>query len=435
MISKPVHSVRISGVTLLTGAATGQEPTSVLLRDGFISAFGDSARHEPVDEEFTADGCYLSPGFVDLYCNLREPGDSQKGSIASETLAAAHGGFTTVCAAPDSSPVNDSGAVTRLIREVASERSPIRIRPIGAATRGLQGELLSDMSGLVAAGCIAFSNAGQTFRDARVLRRCMAYARTFDYTLMLQPSNRALAADGFAHDGLVTARLGLLGIPEVAETTAVMELLLLAEETGVRLHLSQLSTARAVEMIADAQARGVSVSADVAMHQLVFTEQALAGFDSRFHVMPPLRSENDRQGLLAGVREGVVGAIVSQHQPHDPAAKRAPLGETAPGLSAIESVLSLGLVLVNAGELRLSELIRALTSGPSAILGETAGELRTGEQADLCVFDPAATWVASANNLCSLGKHAPLVDHPLPGVVRHTFCEGRQVWPVSGPTE
>lgn len=417
-------SLRFTGVTLVTGAGQADSATSVLVRDGVIAAFGERAEAEAADRVIDAAGCYLSAGFVDLYCGLREPGNNQKGNIASETRAAARGGFTTVCAAPDSSPVNDSGAVTHLIREVVSARAPIRVLPLGAATRGLEGELLSDMAGLSGAGCVAFSNGHGVLRSARILRRCMAYARTFGYTLMLQPTNRALAADGFAHDGLVTARLGLLGIPEVAETTAVMEMLLLAEETGVRLHLSQLSTARAVTMVAEAQGRGVAVTADVAMHQLVFTEQALAGFDSRFHVVPPLRSEADRQGLLAGVRDGVIGAIVSQHQPHDPAAKRAPLGETAPGLSSVESVLSLGLELVAAGELRLPELIRALTTGPSQILGESAGELKIGDSADLCVFDPGASWRATEAAILSMGKHVPRPGAAMTGVVRHTLSRG-----------
>ncbi|MBS3804301.1 MAG: dihydroorotase [Oleiphilaceae bacterium] len=423
-------SLTISGVRLVTGAGISEQTTTILIRDGRIAGFDKVAEAEAVDRTLVADGCYLSPGFIDLCCNLREPGNGQKGDIFSETRAAAKGGFTTVCSTPDSSPVNDSGAVTHLIRDTAASRSPVHVRPIGAATRGLEGELLSDMVGLSTAGCVAFSNASHVFANARVLRRCMAYAQTFGYTLMLQPTNAALAAGGFAHDGMVTARLGLSGVPEVAETTAVSELLLLAEETGVQLHLSQVSTARAVEMVAEAQHRGVAVSADVAMHQLVFTEQALAGFDSRFHVNPPLRSEADRQGLLAGVRAGVIAAIVSQHQPHDPAAKRAPLGETAAGLSTVESVLSMGLMLVADGELQLTELIRALTTGPSGILQESPAELKVGEPADLCLFDPTLTWLSDGAGIHSTGKHVPLPQQALPGAVRYTFCAGRQAWPL-----
>ncbi|SFL89116.1 dihydroorotase [Marinobacter zhejiangensis] len=430
-MSEQQTTVRIIHGRLLDAEHDGSVTASLLLQGGHIAAIGAEAELGDVDRVIDASGCLVSPGFIDLNCNLREPGNGQKGNIASETLAAARGGFSTVCASPATSPVNDSSAVTNLISDVAETQSPIRVLPLGAATRGLEGELLSDMAGLSRAGCVALSNAGAQMRNSRILRRCMAYARTFDLTLMLAPVNQALAADGYAHDGLVTSRLGLLGIPEVAETTAVMELLLLAEETGVRLHLNQLSCGRSVAMVADAQKRGVAVTADVAMHQLLFTEDALAGFDSRFHVRPPLRTEADRQGLLAGVRDGVIGAIVSQHQPHDSAAKQAPLGATEPGLSTVESVLSMGLELVNDGELSLQQLVSSLTYGPAGVLGETSA-LRVGQRADLCIFDPDASWQADDSSLVSIGKHAPVRHCPLKGVVRHTLCAGNEAWGPGG---
>ncbi|MGM0768488.1 MAG: dihydroorotase [Pseudomonadota bacterium] len=400
---------------------------ALVITDGVISALGEAAEGASADQIFDAAGSVVAPGLVDLCCNLREPGNGQKGNIGSETRAAAKGGFTTVCASPQTSPVNDSGAVTHLIRDVAQARSPIRVLPVGAVTRGLEGELLSDMAGLSAAGCVAFANGSQGVRNARILRRCMAYAQTFGLTVMFSPENQALAADGYAHDGLVASRLGLLGIPEVAETAAVMEMLLLAEETGVRLHLSQLSSARSVEMVAEARCRGITVTADVAMHQLLFTEDALAGFDSRYHVRPPLRTESDRQALVAGVRDGVIDAIVSQHQPHDTAAKQAPLGATEPGLSTIETTLSMGLLLVNRGELSLPALLAALTTGPAGILGETAA-LGEGAAANLCVFDPQASWTPDQHTLISAGRHAPMSGQALPGVVRLTLCNGRVAW-------
>jgi len=419
-----MSSLKITGGRL---ADTSTE-TTLLVRDGRIAALGDAAEKASADNVFDATGCLLTPGFVDLCCNLREPGNGQKGNIASESLAAAHGGFTTLCASPDTSPVNDSGAVTNLILDVAAKRSAVRVLPVGAITRGLEGELLSDMAGLAGAGCIALGNGARPVKNARVLRRCMAYARTFGLTVMFSPENQALAADGYAHDGLVASRLGLLGIPEVAETAAIMEMLLLAEETGVRLHLGQLSCARSVEMLADARKRGIAVTADVAMHQLMFTEDALSGFDSRYHVRPPLRSEKDRLALLAGVRDGVIDAITSQHQPHDSAAKQAPLAATEPGLSTIESALSMGLLLVERGELDMASLMRALTSGPAAVVGRSA-ELREGAAADLCVFDPKATWTLNETSLCSVGRHVPLPGKDVPGVVRLTLCEGQQAWP------
>lgn len=423
----PGLSLKITGGRLFDGLGGEQDNAAILIRDGHIVALGDEAIRAPADETVRADNWVIAPGFVDLCCNLREPGNGQKGNIASETRAAAHGGFTTVCASPETSPVNDSSAVTHLIREGAASRSPIRVLPVGAITRGLEGDLLSDMAGLAAAGCVAVGNGSRGVRNARILRRCMAYAQTFGLTVMFSPENQALAADGYAHDGLVTSRLGLLGIPEVAETAAVMEMLLLAEETGVRLHLSQLSCGRSVEMLAEARRRGIAVTADVAMHQLVFTEEALAGFDSRFHVRPPLRSEADRKALIAGVRDGIIDAIVSQHQPHDTAAKQAPMAATEPGLSSIESVLSLGLELVEMNELSLADLMRALTTGPASVIGRSA-RVAPGEPADLCLFDPEAFWAPGPRTLVSAGRHAPVTDRELPGVVQLTLAGGRKAW-------
>ncbi|MCK7544333.1 dihydroorotase [Marinobacter bryozoorum] len=415
-------SLRIDNARLADGTAI-----NLLARDGLIQAMGAEPVTGSAETVIDASGLTLLPGFVDLCCNLREPGNGQKGNIASETRAAARGGFTTVCASPDTSPVNDSGAVTNLIRDVARSSAAIRVLPVGAATRGLAGELLSDMVGLSNAGCVAFSNGTRAMANARILRRCMAYARTFDLTLMLQPLNDALAADGYAHDGKVAAHLGLLGVPEVAETASVMEMLLLAEETGVRLHLGQLSCARSVEMVADARQRGVSVTADVAMHQLVFTEEALSGFDSRYHVLPPLRTEADRKALLKGVEAGVIDAIVSQHQPHDSAAKQAPLGVTEPGMSTIESVFSMGLGLVQQGELSLAALLRALTAGPAGVVGAVS-ELKQGGEASLSLWDLEGQWHATPGNIQSRGAHVPVPGRPLSGVPHWTVAEGRVVY-------
>jgi len=432
----PAGSVKIMGGQLYRGAtATSagvlEANPGVLIKNGRIAALGPDALAQAADETLTAENCIVSPGFLDLCCNLREPGNGQKGNMVSETRAAAHGGFTSVCAAPDTSPVNDSGAVTSLIRDMAVRRALVRVLPIGAVTRGLQGELLSDMAGLQKAGCVALGNASRGLRNARVLRR-MSYARTFGLTLMLNPENQALAADGYAHDGLVTTRLGLLGIPQVAETTAVMEMILLAQETGVRLHLSQLSCARSVDMLAEARQRGIQVTADVAMHQLAFTEDALSGFDSRFHVRPPLRSERDRQALVAGVRDGVIDAIVSQHQPHESAAKQAPLEASEPGLSSIEVALSLGLERVAANELSLPQLLRALTAGPAAVLGQSAASnagLGAGAVADLCIFNPDQSWCPGLGTLVSAGGNGPVLERAMPGVVHYTLVGGHQAWP------
>lgn len=419
----------INNVVLWDYRGVAAEATSVLLEDGLIKAVGDSnvaSNARVIDGK----GCRLLPGLIDLACHLREPGPDRKGSIATESRAAARGGFTTVCTSPDSSPVNDSGAVTHLIRDVAERQGVVRVLPVGAMTRGLGGELLSDMAALMAGGCVALSQGSHGVRDARTLRRCMAYARTFGITLFLQAENKALAAEGCAHEGLMATRLGLPGIPEVAETVAVSELILLAEETEVRLHLAQLSTARSVELVRDAQNRGVQVTADVSICHLAFNDNRLQDYDSRFHLRPPLRSEADRKALCEGVNDGTLSAIVSQHLPHESEAKQAPFGETEPGLSTVEVTLSLGLALVQCGDLHEQALIRALTVGPASVLGLKGPVIAAGSTADLCLLDAAAHWQVSSNTLLSRGKHSPVLNEALPGVVCATWVNGVQVYPA-----
>ncbi|MFE8070181.1 dihydroorotase [Marinobacteraceae bacterium S3BR75-40.1] len=416
-------SLRIDKVRLLDENGIGQTEHSVLVEGGRIASL--DAGGQTADEVVDGRGQWLMPGLIDLCCNLREPGDNRKGNIATETRAAARGGFTTVCASPETVPVNDSGAVTGLIRGQAAERGVVRVLPIGAMTRGMHGELLSDMAALHGAGCVALSNGNQPVRDARILRRCMAYAATFDIPLFLRPENASLAADGCAHEGFIATRLGLPGIPEVAETAAVSELILLAEDTGVRLHLSQLSAARSVELVADARRRGLAVTADVAVHHLLFTEALLEGYDSRFHLRPPLRTEQDRAGLLQGVRDGTLSAIVSQHEPQDPEAKQAPFGETAPGLSSIELVLPLLQRLVDDGALAPEHLYRALCLGPSGILGQPRPVIAEGAVADLCLYDPSASWTVNDRGLLSQSKQTACSGEEVRGRVRLTLVDGR----------
>lgn len=415
-------SLRIDNIRVVRNGEPDSATCSVLVDEGRLVACGENLAGG--DETLDGEGQWLLPGLIDLNCHLREPGPDRKGSIASETRAAARGGFTTVCAMPDTSPVNDSGAVTNLVRDLAASTGVVRVLPVGAMTRGLTGEQLSDMAGLSAAGCVALGNGGAVTANSRVLRRCMAYAHTFGLTLFIQPENAALSAEGCAHDGVLAARLGLPGIPVVAETTAVSELLLLAEETGVRLHLGPLSCGRSLELLETARQRGLAVTAEVAMHHLVHTDACIDGYDGTFHCCPPLRGESDRKALLAGVESGLIDGISSQHRPEDGAAKQAPFPETAPGLSTVESVLSLGLRLVQRGELSRQRLLNALTSGPAEVLGITPPSIESGQPADFCLLRPDDSWHVTPQTLLSAGKHAPALHEDLPGVVTRTFVEG-----------
>ena len=421
-------SIRIDNVRPWDHRGLQDEAVSVVLSEGVITAIGPGQAAAPPSVTIDGQGFRLIPGLIDLACHLREPGPDRKGSIATETLAAARGGFTTVCTSPDSSPVNDSGAVTHLILDVASRQGAVRVLPVGAMTRSLGGELLSDMASLVSSGCVALGQGIHGVRDARTLRRCMSYARTFGIPLFLQAENKALAAEGCAHEGLVATRLGLPGIPEVAETVAVSEMLLLAEETGVQLHLAQISSGRSVELLRTAQARGTAVTADVSISHLVYNDSRLQGYDSRFHLRPPLRSESNRLALCEGVNDGTITAIVSQHLPHESEAKQAPFGETEPGLSTVEVTLSLGLQLVCQGDLEEQALIRALTAGPASVLGREVPEVSIQGIADLCLVDTQASWQVSAEALLSRGKHSPALGESVPGVVQATWVKGALVY-------
>lgn len=419
--------IRIENARLFDPQTGRAHVTDLLIAQGKIASIG-GGKSPAAERVFNAQEALLVPGFIDLACHLRDGSEGADSSLAIETQAAAKGGFTTLCRIPDSDPLNDTAAVTSLVRGTAQRTSRVRILPIGAVTRGLGGEQLSDMAGLQQAGCVALSNGQQGFASSRVIRRCMAYAQTFGVTLMLQPENKALSGDGCVHEGLLATRLGLPGIPHAAETTAVSELILLAEDAGARLHLSQISCARSLDLIRAAKQRGQCVTADVAITSLVLNESAIGAFDSRFHLRPPLRTEADRCALVAGVSDGTISAISSQHRPLDNAAKKAPFAQAAVGLSTIESVLSLGLLLVERGELSLQQLVSCLTLGPAEVLSLPVPQLVEGAAADLCVFSATQHWRAQADQLLSAGKWVPMADQDLPGRVLLTFCAGALVY-------
>lgn len=371
------------------------------------------------DEVVDGQGLILCPAFTDLSCHLRDPGPSYKGNIHTESRAALAGGFTRVCVRADTQPPLDSAAVVQALLEKAETFARPRIFPVGALTQGLFGQLLSNMSALKAAGCVAVSNLRFPVQDNLVLRRCLEYAATVDLPVIFYPEDAALAAGGCAHEGLMASQLGLQGIPATAETLAISRDLLLVEQTGIRAHFSHLSAARSVELIAQAQARGLPVTADVAISHLLYTDAALQTFDSNFHLQPPLRSETDRQALLAGVREGVIGAISSGHLPHEHAAKMAPFPSSEPGMSSIETLLPQALELVAGNQLSLLQLVERLTAGPMALLGEHLAPLQPGSPAqDLVLIDPRIEWVYNAHSSHSAGQNSPCWNQLLKGQVR-----------------
>ncbi len=408
------------------------------LAEGRVAAVGRRPEGLVPDRVIEAAGWVACPGLVDLRAHLREPGQEHKGTIASETAAAAAGGITTLCTFADYDPVVDTPAVVDLIRHRAEAAGRCRVVVVGALTQGLDGERLSEMGALRAAGCPGVGNARRPLANPLVLRRAMEYAATHGLTVFLCPEDPHLRNRGCAHEGQVATRLGLPGVPEAAETAAVAQALALVQQTGVRAHLGPLSTARAVRMVARARYDGLPVTADVTAHHLHLTEMDLGEFDARCHVEPPLRTQRDRDGLRYGLVEGTLGAVCSDHQPHEPDAKLAPFPATAPGLSGVETLLSLTLRLVEEEVLSLAEAVARLTQGPAEILGLAAqgiGSLRPGAPADLCLFDPERRWTVRPEGLRSRGRHTPFAGWELPGVVMLTLLEGRVAYrhPEAGP--
>lgn len=421
-------TISIRNGRLIDPASGFDAEADLHLAEGRVAAVGAAPPGFHPERTLDARGCLVFPGVVDLSARLREPGLEHKATIASETRAAAAAGITTLCCPPDTSPVIDTPAVAQLIQQTAARHGYARVLPAGALTRGLEGQVLAEIAALKHAGCPVLSQAARPIRATHVARRALEYAATFGMSVFLQPVDADLAEGGCVHEGAVSARLGLPGIPEAAETVAVARDLALAEQTGARIHFRGLSTARALAMLIEARARGVQASADVAIHQLLLTEQHVAGFDADCHVLPPLRTRADRDALRAALARGDLLALCSDHQPHDADAKLAPFPETAPGMSALETLLPLALRLVEEQVLDLPTLIARLTLGPAEILGQRLGRLGAGERADVCVFDPGMVWTPGPDTLFSQGENSPFMGSELHGRVRWTLLDGRVVF-------
>jgi dihydroorotase len=421
-------NVSITGGRLIDPANGIDDQLDLHLAEGKVLARGKAPSGFSPDRVIDATGQVVCPGLIDLAVSLREPGFEYKATIASETAAAAAGGITTLVCTPDTDPVIDTPAVWELIRRRAKNRAMSRVLAVGALTQKLAGEQLAEMAALKADGCVAVGNAQRPLASTLVERRALEYAATFGITVFLRPEDPHLKAGGCAHEGAVSARLGLPGIPSAAEFVAVARDLALAEHTGATIHFRSLSTAKAARMVRDGQAAKLPVSADVAIHQLHLTEMDVDGFDARCHVLPPLRTLADRDGLREAVRDGSISVICSDHQPHDPDAKEAPFPATEPGISGLETLLPLTLRLVEDGVLDLPSAISRLTVGPARVIGLPLGRLGPGDEADVCVFDPNAVWSLDSSQMVSAGHNTPFDGWEFRGRVSHTLFEGREVY-------
>jgi dihydroorotase len=400
------------------------EIADVFVAAGKIVGYGQAPADFHANRTLDASGLIVCPGLIDLSVRLREPGYEYKATLESEMLAAAAGGITSLACPPDTDPPLDEPGLVEMLKFRARNLPGPRVYPIGALTEKLAGTLLTEMAELTEAGCRAFTQADAPPADPLVLLRAMEYAATFGFSLWLRPQDVALAKDGVAHDGAVASRLGLPGIPALAETVALATILQLARETGARVHLTRLSTRDGIAMVRAAKAQGLAVTCDVAVNHVHLSENDLVGFDSHFHLVPPLRGLRDRDAIREALRDGSIDALCSDHTPVDEDEKQVPFGESAPGASGVELLLPLTLKWAREMGVPLMQAIDLISWKPAQVLGVPGGNLSVGSCADLCIFDETAEWVVTSGTLASQGKNTPFQNQPMQGRVRYTLIDG-----------
>ena len=400
---------------------------SLCIDDGLIAGIGEGRRDRPPERTIDATGCVVCPGFVDLAARLREPGLEHKATLESELDAAAAGGVTSLACPPDTDPPLDEPGLVQMLKHRARLIGKAHVYPVGALTVGLKGTTLTEMGQLAEAGCVAFSQADVPFHDTLMLMRALQYAGTFGHRVWLRPQDHYLAHGGVAHDGEVATRLGLPAIPVAAETIALSKIFGLVRATNVGVHLCRLSSAEGVAMVRAAKADGLPVTCDVDVHHLHLCDVDIGWFDAQANLMPPLRSTRDRDALSQGVLDGTIDAICSDHAPVDDDGKQVPFGEAEPGTSALELLLPLTLRWAANARLALPEALARITTRPAAVLGLAPPSLAAGLPADVCVFDPASSWIVRPEALRSQGKNTPFLGLEVVGRVRATLLAGRVV--------
>ena len=404
--------------------------TDLAIAAGRIVCVGAAPDGFKPDQTIDASGLVVAPGLVDLAARLREPGHEHERMLETELAAAVAGGVTSLVCMPDTEPVLDEPGLVEMLKYRAEKLHQARVFPLGALTRGLKGESLTEMLALTESGCVGFSQAEVALKDTQVLQRALQYAASFGLTVWLRPRD-AWLGKGVAASGPLATRLGLSGVPVSSETVALHTLFELTRSTRTRLHICRVSSAAGLALIAHAKAEGLPVSCDVSINSLFLTDTDMGYFDSRMRLEPPLRQQRDRDALRLGLASGLIDALVSDHTPVKDDAKALPFAEAEPGASGLELLLSLACKWADDSGLGLARALAAVTSAPAQVLGSTlgsladsCGQLAIGGAADVCVFDPQGAWTVQPQSLRSQGKHTPFSGYELPARVRYTLVGG-----------
>jgi dihydroorotase len=428
--------LRIANGTVVDPVAGTATRCDVLIEDGRVAAVDAPERVAAEAPIYDARGCLVLPGLVDMHVHLREPGHEYKETIATGAAAAVAGGVTSVACMANTNPVNDSAAVTRFILEQAAIAKLARVHPVGALSVGLRGERLAEFGEMRRAGIVAVSDDGMPVMDAGLMRRALEYATLFDLPVIAHEEDACLRGGGVMNEGITSVRLGLRGSPPAAEELMVARDVALVEVTGGRLHIAHVSTARSVALVREARARGLRVSAEATPHHLFLTEEAVAEYDTNAKMAPPLRTRADVDALRAGLADGTIEAIATDHAPHHADEKDCEFDQAANGVVGLETALGLGLKLVAEGVLDLPTLVARLTIGPARLLGLEAGTVAVGAPADVVVVDPERRWKVAARSFRSKSRNTPFDGWDLQGKAVATFVGGALVYedrPAASP--
>ena len=416
---------------IIDPATSFDQVCDLAIAAGRIVSLGGGLADFTPNKTIDATGCIVAPGLIDLSARLREPGYEHEGMLESELAAAVAGGVTSLVCPPDTDPVLDEPGLVEMLKFRAEKLHQSRVFPLGALTRALKGEALTEMVELTEAGCVGFSQAEVPLANTLVLMRALQYAATFGYTVWLRPQEMHLGK-GVAASGALATRLGLGGVPVAAETIALHTIFELVRATGARVHLCRISSAAGVALVAQAKAEGLAVSCDISINSLHLTDVDIGYIDSRMRLHPPLRQQRDRDALRQGLADGTIDALVSDHTPVAADAKTLPFAEAEPGATGLELLLGLACKWGSDSQAGMARALAVLTSEPARVLGNalgtlqaSAGQLVKGGVADVCIFDPDGAWLVEPAALRSQGKHTPFSGYELPVRVRYTLVGGQ----------